>query len=299
VPATARFRHDGLFWRRLAYWGSTRAPRWWRRTGPGLVALIVFALVRENRRNAIRNMQIVLGRRGRLRDALAALRVFREFAYCVSESFEFNSTRSRDLEIEAPPGFDPAKMLGGGRGMVVLTSHFGSWEIGARVLSRFGRPVNVVMARESNPTAESFQRHLREMGGVRVIHSDSSVFSSFNMIHALRRGEVIAIQLDRAAPGQVTKDFDFFGRQARFQYGPFVLARLAGVPIWPVFAVRVGPRRYRFLAEELRHIDRGASETETEAVMHDVVRSLERYVAEYPFQWFQFLPFWDTDGRRG
>ena len=46
--------------------------------------------------------------------------------------------------------FDEA--LAEDRGLVVLTGHFGSWEVGARVLTTLGRPVNMVTAHEPNPT---------------------------------------------------------------------------------------------------------------------------------------------------
>jgi lauroyl/myristoyl acyltransferase len=257
---------------------------------------IVFALLRDNRRSTIANLRRMRGAEGlggdAMSDRLEALRTFVEFAYCVSETFEFASDDGRSIEVESPPGFDPAEQLPRDQGLIVLTSHFGSWEIGARMLSRFSRPVNLVMAREPNPTVEKFQRGVRESNGLRVIHSDTSVFSSFNMIHALRRGEVVAIQLDRAAPGQVTRDVPFFGTPAPFQVGPFMLARMAEVPLWPVFVARVGPRRYRILPEPMRRIARHAGEDELFEVMADVVGSFERRVREHPRQWFQFRPFW-------
>ena len=113
--------------------------------------------------------------------------------------------------------------------MVVLTSHFGSWEIAASLMQRFGRRVNVVMARESERVGRGVSRaRCAQRSGLRVIHSDSSPFASLNMLQALRRGEVVAIQMDRSAPGQVTRAIEFFGAPAHFQYGPFALARLAG-----------------------------------------------------------------------
>jgi len=295
-PAGDRFRHDGLFWRRLAHWGSTRAPRWWRRVGPAIVGALVFGLLRENRRSALANVRRVRGGAGAVRDAARTLALFVEFAYCVSEAFELAAPDGDPFEIEAPDAPEPE--LPRDRGLIVLTSHFGSWEVGARVMQRFARPVNVVMARESNATAEAFQQRVRELSGLRVIHSDSSLFSSFNMIHALRRGEVIAMQLDRSAPGQVTREVEFFGRPAPFQLGPFALARMAGVPLWPVFVARTGRRRYRVLLEPMRTIDRHASESEMLAVMAEVVRSFEQRVREYPGQWFQFRRFWPQSANR-
>ncbi len=292
--AGGRFRHDGLFWRRLAYRGATDGPEWWKRTSPAVVAAIVFALVGRNRRGIVENLRRIEGDRHPLAARLSGLKTFVEFAYCLSETLEHASPRRREMNVEAPSEIQRADLLEPGRGVVVLTSHFGTWEIAARLMQRFGRRVNVVMAREKNRTVEEFQSKLRARNGLRVIHSDSSPFASLNMLQALRRGEVVAIQMDRSAPGQVTRAIEFFGAPAHFQYGPFALARLADVPLWPVFAVRLGARRYRVTPEPLRVIPRDASEERVLEVMRDVVRSFEGHVRAHPHQWFQFAPFWDT-----
>jgi lauroyl/myristoyl acyltransferase len=293
------FKFDGLFWRRLGYLGATRGPIWWQRVGPAVVAAIVFLVARENRRGAVANLRAILGSKGWFQDHLRALKLFSEFAYCTTDVWQYDAARDasdleRDLEIITPPQVDLDQILADERGLVVVTSHFGTWEVGARVLKRFGRRVNLVMSREANPSVEEFQRTWRERYGLNVIRSDLSPFSSLNMIQALRRGEVVAIQLDRAVGDQVTRDIDFFGRPTPFLYGPFVLARLAGVPIWPVFVARLRRGSYRFLPEPPRTIPRGASEAETLAVMREVVECFERRVREHPYQWFQFRSLWRT-----
>jgi lauroyl/myristoyl acyltransferase len=293
-----RFRYDGLFWRRLAYLGSTQGPEWWKRTSPAPIAAIVFALVARNRRGIVANLRRVRGSSGVIADHLAGLRTFAEFAYCVSETLEFMSPYAHDVTVESSPEIELLDRLPRDRGVVVLTSHFGSWEIAARLMQRFDRRVNVVMAQEANPSVEQFQGELRARSGLNVIHSDSSPFAALNMLQALRRGEVVAIQMDRSGPGQVTRPIEFFGAPTRFQYGPFALARVTGVPLWPVFAARIGVRRYRIMPESLRTIARDASEQQTIAVMQDVVRSFEGHVRAYPHQWFQFAPFWDTQAPR-
>ena len=60
---------------------------------------------------------------------------------------------------------DIRRGAGGGRGLVVVTGHFGSWEIAARVLSRLGRPVNLVTAHEPNPSVRAFVHSLRTRHG--------------------------------------------------------------------------------------------------------------------------------------
>jgi len=296
-------RWNGLFWRRLAYYGSVYGPDWWKKGSPPAFGALFFALIGSNRRAVVENLRQVLGSRGCRADYRAALRTFVEFAYVFQETLEFEghplhgSELAEALEVEIdiryPPDFDLEALFAGREGFIVLTSHFGCWEIGARVLQKLGRPVNLVMATEANETVEQFAVTTKNRHGLTVIHSDRSIFSSVEMIRALRRGEIVAIQLDRAAPGQVTEPVEFFGKPAPFQIGPFMLARIAGVPLWPVYVVRLGRRSFRFLPEPLRTIDRRADRDDVLRVMREVVASFEKNVRAHPHQWFQFHRVWD------
>ncbi len=296
-------RWDGLFWRRLAYAAAVHGPGWFKRGAPPLVGAILFGLIGRNRRSVVRNLEPVLGRRGWWKDRAAGLRTFVEFARVFQETLESEGQGLRgadladalgiDLDFQSRGGFDLEQLFAHDRGLVVLTSHFGCWEMGARVMQRLDRPVNLVMASEANETVDDFAVEKREQHGLRVIHSDRSLFSSVEMVRALRRGEIVAIQLDRSVPGQVTEEIDFFGRPAPFQLGPFMLAKLAGVPLWPVYVVRLGRRRFRFLPEPFHWIARDADREEVRRVMQAVVGRFEQNVLAYPHQWFQFHDVWD------
>ena len=302
--ARAVVRHDGLFWRRLAYAGSVHGPLWWRTGSPPYWAAAFFAVLGERRRAVVRNLRRVLGRNGFWADHRAALRTFVEFAYVLEETLEveglsihgseIEDALDLELDIRWPEGFDVEGLFARKRGVIVLTSHFGSWEIGARAMQGFGRPVNLVMATEENETVARFAVEKKEQHGLRVIHSNRSRFASVDMLRALERGEIVAIQLDRAAPGQVTQPVDFFGAPAPFQLGPFALAKSAEVPIWPVYTVRMGRGKFRVLPEPLRYVDRNATRAQMIEVLRDVVGSYEQHVREYPHQWFQFQRIWDA-----
>ena len=213
-------RFDGLWWRKFAYLGSVYGPEWWKRWSPPWVAAIIFLCVGRNRRGAVANMRRVLGRRGWLRDHLAALDVFIAFAHCMNETLEYFSPRPQPVRVDEPTD-DPIKAaITRGRGAVLVTCHFGNWDIGARTLARFGCPFNLVMAREANETTADYVRKAREDAGVRVLLSDSSVYGSFNMLRALKRNEVVAMQLDRPLGGDGARSIEFFGAPALFPSRP-------------------------------------------------------------------------------
>jgi lauroyl/myristoyl acyltransferase len=293
-------RYDGLWWRKFAYLGCVYGPEWWKRYSPPVIAAIIFMLVGRHRRGATANAQRILGNVSRSRARRTALRMFAEFAHCFTETMEHYGPHPRPIRIDIPANDDLATALTSGRGAVVVTGHFGNWDIAAKELRTYGRPINLVMARELNATTCAYVRRAREAAGVRVIYSDSSAFSSLNMIRALRRNEVVAIQLDRSMDADGTLPVPFFGAPAAFPSGPFVLARVAGVPLIPVFVPRLGTRHYAIRVGGRFDIAREARDGRTvDRLMGEVAAAFEAVVREFPTQWFQFLPFWPADGLRG
>jgi lauroyl/myristoyl acyltransferase len=292
-------RFDGLWWRKFAYLGCVYGPEWWKRYSPPVISSIIFSLVGGNRRGAIANMGYILDRSG-MNATLAALQMFAQFAHCFTETMEYYGPRPRPIQLDDPQRDDLAAALRDGRGAVVVTGHFGNWDIAAKRLHEYGRPINVVMAREVNATTHEYVRQARERVGVRVIYSDTSVFSSLNMIRALQRNEVVAIQLDRPLGAGGTRLIPFFGAPAPFPSGPFVLARLARAPLIPVFIPRLGTRHYAIRVCGRFQLAREARDNRAlDRVMTDVVCAFEAMVREFPRQWFQFTPFWPARGAVG
>lgn len=289
-------RFDGLWWRKFAYLGSVYGPEWWKRYSPPWIAAIIFACVRRNRHGAIANMRRVLGHQGWLGDHRAGLKVFVEFAHCMNEALECLSPRPKPITIERPADDPIQSAIAEGRGVVLVTCHFGNWDVAARTLARYGRPFNLVMAREINETTADYVREAREAAGMHVLLSDSSVYGSFNMLRALRRNEIVALQLDRPIGGDGARAVEFFGAPALFQSGAIRLARLGGTPIFPVWVARRGPRHYRIVIGTEHRVPRHASADEMDRILGGIVAEFEDLVREYPDQWFQFAPFWPEDG---
>lgn len=291
-------RFDGLWWRKFARLGCVYGPGWWKRGSPPVVALIIFLLVGRNRRGAAENQMRALGETRRWRALLAAYRTFAAFARCFADTMEFYGPRPRRFTIDEPKPNHVAAVLERGRGVILATAHVGNWDISGRALAATGRTVHLVMGREPNETTQEYARRSREQVGMRVIYSDSSVFSAFNMIRALRRNEILAIQIDRGngEPSSPVKKVTFFGAEASFQEGPFHLARLSGAPVVPVATLRRGRRHYEVLLGEPRWVSREIP-GDAERALGETVAFFESTIREHPEQWFQFAPFWN--GRRG
>lgn len=286
-------RFDGGWWRRLAELGCVYGPEWWKRTSPPVIAATIFAIARNQREAVLRNQRQVTGRRSVVSEHWRAYRVFAEFARSMTETMEQWGPRPRPLTITVSERELALEALADRRGLIVLTGHFGCWEVAARFIADLGRPFNLVTAHEPNPSVREFVHRFRTRHGVRVIYSDRSVFAALPILQALRRGEVVGMQIDPWGPPQGTREIDFCGRPTRFQFGPFAIARVARAPIVPVFALRRGIRRYHV------HIAGRFDPTTTAeagAAFTATLRAYERLVREEPAQWLLFEDVWRGAG---
>jgi len=289
----AAVRFDSGWWRRFAEFGCVYGPEWWKRGSPPVIAAIIFAIARGQRGAVLRNQQQVRGPRGWLQEHRDAYRVFAEFARSLTESLEQWGSRPPPLIREIPALELCRAALAEGRGLVVPTAHFGGWDIGARFLSDFGRPVNLVVAPEPNSTTREFMHRLRTRFGFNIIYSGRSIFTAIPVRQALRRNEVVGMQLDPWGPSRGAREIDFCGRSAPFQTGPFVIARVTRAPLIPVFTVRTGVRRYQMRIAG-RFDPRSAADVA--AAFEATIRFYERLVREQPAQWLLFDDVWPPTG---
>ena len=291
----AAVRFDGAWWRRFAELGCVYGPEWWKRGSPPVIAAIIFAIAGAQRAAVLRNQGQVRGPRGRMRELWDGYRVFAEFARSLTEAMEQWGPRPRPLDMRVVNSEIFEQALAEHRGLVVLTGHFGSWEVAARMLAGLGRPVSMVTAHEPNPSVREFMHAVRTRHGFKVIYSARSVFTGLPILQALRRDEIVGMQIEPWGPMPGSHEVEFCGRPTRFQLGPFAVARVARAPSVVVFAVRTGIRRY-----EIRVVERFDPRTPAESVaaLDATVHAYERLVREVPAQWLMFEDVWSgTEGR--
>ena len=221
---------------------------------------------------------------GRLDELTVAL--FRDFAMCFTDLVSTNRQPAARLSglIGSVTGAEVFDTLPGG--IVSVTAHVGNWELAGRLLAnRLARRTHVVVSPEEAPELQRWVR--RDGEGMRFV-SRARPSVGVELVAAVRRGEVVALQADRALGNGGDVWISFFGVPAPFPLGPFVLARAAGVPVVPAFCV-LG-RRYRYdvrIATPIR-VGRG----EEAAAARAWVALLESVVREHPTQWFNFFDVW-------
>jgi KDO2-lipid IV(A) lauroyltransferase len=216
-------------------------------------------------------------------------RIFRNFARNLVDYGRFDTITDDALDLLLPSAQDLHfldESFSKGRGVILVTGHIGNWELGALFFARRGFKINVVTIPEGRERIDSIRGAYRLRQDIRTIVIDGSPFSSLEIVAALRRGEVVAMLVDRweGTDGVRAK---FFGAERRFPRGPFILSRATGAPILPAFIVRNGSG-YRGVVEPPFFMD----SPEDEPGARRVSESLERMIRAYPEQWYNFAPRW-------
>lgn len=178
-----------------------------------------------------------------------------------------------------------------GRGVVLVSAHFGNWELGAAALAARGLPALAVVQRHPNRRVdELFARHRARLDFRAVPVGQAAV----PILRHLRSGGTVTVLGDRPY-GEGGVLLEFFGRPARFPTGPARLALAAGAAFIPGFVLRRFDDSFTIVFEPPLTAAAGAGRRRRlRALTEAYVRILERYVRENPSQWLNFYPAWEA-----
>jgi len=180
--------------------------------------------------------------------------------------------------------------LEAGRGAVLLTGHFGNWELFGAALVHAGYPVSFVVREQNNRMTDRVINGIRTQTGAEVIPLGMAIRG---VIRNLRANKFVALVADQDA-GRRGVFVEFFGRPSSTAAGPAALAIKTGAPVLFGYAVREARGRHVLYAESIP-VPAGLTEEETvRTVLQDYSDQLERRIREHPDHWFWMHKRWKT-----
>ncbi|HEY9854939.1 MAG TPA: lysophospholipid acyltransferase family protein [Stenomitos sp.] len=212
----------------------------------------------------------------------------RQLLKCIAELLRFPAmTRPELSELVAWQGGEHlAAALARGKGVIVVSAHFGNYELlGAALATR--APVTVLVQPPSKGAFEQLFIEYRDLVGVST-HSNTGPASLRPAIRALQRNEIVALLSDQHGEAQEAI-VQLFGHPVSVPMGAFYLAKKTGAALIPGFMVRTDQGHRLEFDPEL-------AVTGTAADAQAYCTVLERQIRAHPDHWLWVHNRWEREG---
>jgi KDO2-lipid IV(A) lauroyltransferase len=186
-------------------------------------------------------------------------------------------------------------LLRSDRPLLIVTGHFGNWELAGYGLGARGFETYAVARPLDNPHLEGFLRQFRE-------HKGQTMLAKKDLTHikaALTNGGKIAVLADQSA-GPRGLLVNFFGRGASTHKGIAVLALQHQAPMLVVGVKKVGePMRYQVVVEDIIFPEEypGLRAEAVRRITQRYTTALERVIRSAPEQYFWLHNRWKQQAR--
>jgi KDO2-lipid IV(A) lauroyltransferase len=259
------------------------------------VGELFYRLDRPHRRIALFNLRLAFPEKSDA-ERLAILRrscrnlgrVAAEF--CHLPSLTADSVHSY-VRVEDPAGWEAALTAHAAHGAVILTGHFGNFELLAYAHGLLGHPITLVHRSMRNPLVDRAIIELRSRAGTVSLAKKTAAKAALRALHDRR---FVAIPADQNQTRRYGVFVDLFGLPASTTPGPARLAMLSR--LLPVFLIRDGESdQHRIVVlPEVELVHTGDRERDVVENTQRCTAVIETMLRRYPDQWIWFHKRWKT-----
>lgn len=247
---------------------------------------IGYVLDTRHRKVARRNLRMAFGETKSDAEIKRIIRdVFRNIGQTAAEFMQIPTlTYEKGIKFISPEHRERLdECLRAGKGVVLLASHFGNWELMAAAGAVAGYKISAVARPLDNSVLDEIVSEIRESSGLKILPRRTSALA---IVRRLKRNEVVGILADQNTRKE-NVFVHFFGIKAATTPGPAVLALRTGAALLPAFMLREAPGKHRLIVEKpIKVVSTGNMEADIIATTQKCVDILEEYVRRYPSQWF-------------
>lgn len=260
-------------------------PRRWGIALARTMARIYYAFSRTERHRALRHLFLALG-------AEKAPAEIRRLARAVFLHFATAGVDAMRIPVYLREGMDCLiatrnlhfldQARDAGRGFILLTGHFGNWELMGAWVARKQYHPHVVSTAFSNARVNDLIVETRNRAGYVNIERGSA---TRGIVKALKSGYPVALLVDQDT--RVKGVFvDFFGMKAHTPIGPAYLAGAFDVPIIPLAMRLKADLTYEIECfAPIHYIDTGDRERDIIATTQKCSDIYELIIRRHPEQW--------------
>ncbi len=214
------------------------------------------------------------------------------FGMSILDKYAYFAGREIDCEDLCKEKIMDARQSG--KGVIVVVSHIGGWALSGAKLAEYECSTGVIgVSREHDYIEDIAKKHVVR-GLPKMIASADEPMAIVAALSLLRKNGVLAIHGDRFVGGKFA-NVDFLGAKVRLPVSMYALAAKSGAKLINVFCVREKVGKYKMFAFAPMEVPNLRGELLDDALANcaqTYAKNLEEVLKEYPYQWYNFYPFW-------
>jgi len=187
----------------------------------------------------------------------------------------------KHVEVSTETQKNIEELVAQNRGGIIFSAHFGNWEVGPKVLVKYGLKIKTFYRPLNNPLVEKMTFSMR---GIDMIEKGSN--GNRQLITALKNKEFIVIMADqKVSDGELIK---FFHDDAFTATSIAKIALKYNVPLIPGCIFRVN-KKFKFLLKIEKPLEfdkKNSLNSEASKLTLKINQKIEEWVSENPGQWF-------------
>jgi Kdo2-lipid IVA lauroyltransferase/acyltransferase len=269
------------------------------------LALLVIRVARPLRRVGLVNLRLAFPEKSEPERAAILDASYGNLGRMIAECAHLD--RLTPANVREVVGFDDERLWRNelprqldAHGVLVLTGHFGNWELFAYAHGLLGYPVHLVRQTIKNPLIDAFVDRMRTRAGTRTLRKHGAARA---VLRTVAEKGLMVLPLDQNASGRTGVFVDFFGVAASTNAGFARIALRADVPVYPAFLVRDGtsPRHRIFILPRVPFASMPDREQATREFTQRCTLVLEEMIRRHPDHWLWTHKRWRTrpDGEPG
>ena len=262
------------------------------------LGLLFYKIDKKHRKHTLNNLKIAFPTKTENELTDIAIKFYKNLGMVFVEIFRLNTYKESNVDDFVESDFDHIKNIYGEQGILLLTAHFGNWELLAKTFGLKGYKGNVLARPLDNPYIEKILYDLRTASGNKVIYNRENAVK--NIIKALNEKEIVGFLPDENASKRIGVFVDFFGVKACTMPGMANIAAKTKLPVIPAFIVRIKGKggnysKHRLIIEPPLDIKyTGDRKTDTMNILKLFNEKIEGIIKQYPEQWFWIHNRWKT-----
>lgn len=261
--------------------------------GAGL-GLLGYAIDGRHRRIAQRQLHAAFPRRSPAECRAIARATFKHFGRLLVSVLRFGGLSQDEMRSRVEyEGDDRVRAaLAGGKGALIITGHFGYWELHGLAHALVLPPISVLARPLDNPKLHTLLEEIRCRTGNRVIYKQGALR---RVLRALEQNEAVAILMDQHVQSADAVTVEYFNRPAATASTVATIALRTGAPLIPAFALPLSGGRYRMIYEHPVEPPPASSEDPVRELTQRCTDVLEMYVRRHPDLWLWMHRRWRED----